>query len=193
VTSFTRDRPSTARRLGLGVLLAALCAFFVAAPTAAFAHDELIGSSPADGDVVDASPTSIDLRFSAEPLAGDGATEVLVIDPSGREVQDGDPVLDRNGVIQNISGAEEPGTYRVIWRIVSSDGHPISGEVLFSVDEPSEPAPVPTASEAGDAGDESGAFDATPLWVVGGLIVVGLGGALVAVLVARARRSNGGV
>jgi len=52
---------------------------------------------------------------------------------------------------------------------------------------------VPTASEAGDAGDESGAFDATPLWVVGGLIVVGLGGALVAVLVARARRSNGGV
>ena len=190
--SAPRHRPSTARRLGIGVLLSALCALFVSIPTAAFAHDELIGSSPADGEVVDTAPASIDLRFSSNPLEGDGATEVLVLDPSGREVQDGDPVLDRNGVIQTISGADEPGTYRVMWRVVSSDGHPLSGEILFSVDETSDPAPAPAQVDAGADDEASDGLDATPIWIVLGIVVVGLGGALVAVPMARARGDRDG-
>lgn len=182
-------------------MLIALCAFFVAAPSTAFAHDELIGSSPADGELLETGPTEIDLRFSADPLEGAGATDVLVIDPSGAEVQQGEPVLDRNGVIQAIS-ADERGTYTVVWRIVSSDGHPISGELTFSVGETSEPADLPSATD-GDAdtgGGETngsnavaGGIDPTAIWVVGGIVVAGLGGALVAVLVARARGRNGGV
>lgn len=193
MTSCTPDRPSAARRFGIGLLLTALCALFVSIPTTAFAHDELIGSSPADGDVVDAGPTTIDLRFSASPLEGDGATGVVVIDPSGREVQDGAPVLDRNGVIQTIAGADEPGTYRVLWRIVSSDGHPVSGELFFSVDEPSDPAPLPTQVDSGEEDGTTEGFDATPIWVGLGIVVVGLGGAVVAVLMARARSGRDGV
>lgn len=192
--------PATTRRAGLGVLLVALCAFFVAAPSAAFAHDELIGSTPSDGEVVETGPTEIDLRYSAEPLEGEGATEVLVIDPSGAEVQQGAPVLDRNGVIQELTGADERGTYTVVWRIVSSDGHPISGELTFSVGEASDPAEVPTTTgsdpdpdaTAGADTDADG-FNPTAIWIVGGIVVVGLGGALVAVLMARARRRDGGV
>ena len=186
----------------MGLLLIALCAFFVAAPSAAFAHDELIGSSPSDGELLETAPAEIDLRFSADPLEGDGATDVLVIDPSGAEVQQGEPVLDRNGVIQGISGADERGTYTVVWRIVSSDGHPISGELTFSVGETSEPADLPITTdtdadagggEEGGANADSGGIDLTAIWVVGGIVIVGLGGALVAVLVARARGRNGGV
>jgi methionine-rich copper-binding protein CopC len=179
-------------------LLVALCAFFIAAPSAAFAHDELIGSTPDDGEIIETGPSEIDLRFSANPLEGDGATEVLVIDPSGAEVQQGDPILDRNGVIQELSGADERGTYTVVWRIVSSDGHPISGELTFSVGETSVPADIPTTTDA-DAGDATGAgsdaggFDLTPIWIVIGIVAVGLGGALVAILMARARGRNGGV
>ena len=182
-------------------MLIALCAFFVAAPSAAFAHDELIGSSPSDGELLETSPTEIDLRFSADPLEGAGATDVLVIDPSGAEVQQGEPVLDRNGVIQAIS-ADERGTYIVVWRIVSSDGHPISGELTFSVGETSEPADLPstTGGDADTGGGETdssnadaGGIGPTAIWVVGGIVVAGLGGALVAVLVARARGRNGGV
>ncbi|WP_396641562.1 copper resistance protein CopC [Microbacterium sp.] len=193
-----RRRPPTVRRPGLAVLLVALCAFFIAAPSAAFAHDELIGSTPDDGEIIETGPSEIDLRFSANPLEGDGATEVLVIDPSGAEVQQGDPILDRNGVIQELSGADERGTYTVVWRIVSSDGHPISGELTFSVGETSVPADIPTTTDA-DAGDATGAgsdaggFDLTPIWIVIGIVAVGLGGALVAILMARARGRNGGV
>lgn len=188
-------RPSIVRRSSLAVLLIALCGFFVAAPSAAFAHDELIGSTPDDGAIVETGPGEIDLRFSANPLEGDGATEVLVIDPSGAEVQQGDPILDRNGVIQELSGTDERGTYTVVWRIVSSDGHPISGELTFSVGETSVPADIPTATDpdandATDAGSDAGGFDLTPIWVVVGVVAVGLGGAVVAILMARARRRN---
>jgi methionine-rich copper-binding protein CopC len=197
-----RRRPSTRRRSSLGLLLIALCALFVAAPSAAFAHDELIGSTPADGELVETAPTEIDLRFSAEPLDGDGATDVLVIDPLGAEVQQGAPVVDRNGVIQGLSGADERGTYTVVWRVVSSDGHPISGELTFSVGETSEPADLPsTTGTGGDTGtgetegadtDSSGGA-LTVIWVVVGIVAAGLGGALIAIFVARVRGRNDGV
>ncbi len=190
-------RPSAIRRSGLGALMIALCAFFVAAPSAAFAHDELIGSTPSNGEIVEVGPTEIDLRYSANPLEGAGATEVLVVSPSGAEVQQGDPVLDRNGVIQELSGADERGTYTVVWRIVSSDGHPVSGELTFSVGETSEPADLPTASDTGrgetDTNTNTGGVDITAIWIIIGIVVIGLGGALVAVLVVRARGRNDGV
>lgn len=196
MTSQPRRRQPTVRRSGLAALLVALCAFFVAAPSTAFAHDELIGSTPDDGEIVETGPSEIDLRFSANPLEGEGATEVLVIDPSGAEVQQGDPVLDRNGVIQELSAADERGTYTVVWRIVSSDGHPISGELTFSVGETSVPAAIPTTTDADvatDAGTDAGGFDLTPILIVLGVVAVGLGGALVAILMARARRGNDNV
>lgn len=181
----------------LGVLLLALCAVLVAAPSAAFAHDELIGSTPASDEIVETAPTQIDLRFSANPLEGAGATEVVVVSPSGTEVQQGDPVLDRNGVIQELSGADERGTYTVLWRIVSSDGHPISGELLFSVGETSEPADIPAAGGSGDDTDgattDSAGADLTAIWIILGIVVAGLGGTLVAVLMMRARGRNNGV
>ena len=189
-------RPSAVRRSGLAALMVALCAFFVAAPSAAFAHDELIGSTPSNGEIVEVGPTEIDLRYSANPLEGAGATEVLVISPSGAEVQQGDPVLDRNGVIQELSGADERGTYTVVWRIVSSDGHPISGELTFSVGEASEPADLPTAGGAGgetDTDTDAGGVDVTAIWIIVGIVAIGLGGALVAVLMVRARRRDDGV
>ncbi len=119
-----------------------------------------------------------------------------MISPSGAEVQQGDPVLDRNGVIQELSGTDERGTYTVVWRIVSSDGHPISGELTFSVGEPSEPAGLPTAGGAGgetDPDTDAVGVDLTAIWIIVGIVAIGLGGALVAVLMVRARRRNDGV
>lgn len=192
-----RHAPVVSRSV-LGGLLVALCALFVSAPSAAFAHDELIGSTPASDEILETGPTEIDLRFSADPLEGAGATEVIVVSPSGSEVQQGDPVLDRNGVVQGLSGADERGTYTVLWRIVSSDGHPISGELLFSVGETSEPAALPTAGDAASGETEgsnsaAGGADLTAVWIIIGIVLVGLGGALVAVLMVRARGRNDGV
>ena len=198
MTPLPRRRPSALRRSVFGALLVGLCALFVAAPSAAFAHDELIGSNPASDEILETGPTQIDLRFSANPLEGAGATEIVVLSPSGSEVQQGDPILDRNGVIQELSGADERGTYTVVWRIVSSDGHPISGELMFSVGETSEPAELPTAGDATGGGtdgsnSDAGGADLTAIWIIAGIVVIGLGGALVAVLMVRARGRNDGV
>lgn len=197
MTSSPQRPASAVSRSALGALLVALCALFISVPSAAFAHDELIGSDPASDEILETAPTQIDLRFSANPLEGDGATEVVVFSPSGTEVQQGDPVLDRNGVIQELSGADERGTYTVLWRIVSSDGHPISGELLFSVGETSEPADIPAAGTTGDDTDgattDSAGADLTVIWIILGIVAAGLGGALVAVLMVRARGRNNGV
>ncbi len=186
-----RRRHHVVPRSFRAALLVALCALFVTAPSAAFAHDELLGSTPESGEVLQTAPSEIDLRFSSDPLEGEGATEVVVISPSGAEVQEGVPVLDRNGVIQDVA-ADERGTYTVVWRVVSSDGHPISGELTFSVGETSEPAELPTAGD-GEADGATGDSEGSPLtavWVILGIVVIGLGGALVAILVVRARGRN---
>ena len=47
-----------------------------------------------------------------------------------------------------------PGSYRVEWRIVSADGHPVSGALTFSIGEPSQGAAVP-----GDEPELAGTLD----------------------------------
>jgi len=178
------------RRLPGLLVAAAAVALLVAAPVPAYAHDELIGSDPENGVVLDVAPEQIDLRYSAEPLAEPGSTQVRVVDPAGAEVQSGDPEVVDNGVIQAISAdSAAVGTYTVTWRVVSSDGHPISGELTFSVGEESEP--VAPQDDVDAPSDAILPPVATVVWIVIGLVVVALGGALVAVLTVRARRRDG--
>ena len=76
-------------------LLALIVGFaltLVASP--AFAHDELIGSSPAAGSEVDALPAEITLTFSGVLIDGAGTTQIVVTDASGADITGGDPVLD---------------------------------------------------------------------------------------------------
>lgn len=170
-----RTRLIAAAGLLIGVLLSA-----VAAP--AFAHDELIGSTPAAGSAVDTLPAEVTLTFSGVLLDEPGATVVEVTDASGTDLTGGDPVLDGTRLTQPLTGTAS-GEVTVIWRVVSSDGHPISDEFTFTVG--SAVAPLESATPLPGAPMQT--VDFTWLWIVIGVVVVGLGGALVAVLVARAR------
>lgn len=116
----------------LSVLLTtAALALSVGSP--AQAHSELIGSTPADGDYTEELLTEVVLEFNEDiqPLG----TEVAVTDPSGASANDGEVVIDGPVVTQPISTGES-GTYTVTWRAVSTDGHPISGELSFGVGVP---------------------------------------------------------
>lgn len=139
----------------------------------ATAHDTLLGSDPARDAVLDTSPTSVTLRFNAVV----GNPTVIVADASGNPHQQGEATVTDRTVTQSVN--ELPGgVYLVNYRVISSDGHPISGQVPFTVGgdqvtiaPPGTVAPAASTS-AGDGG-------MTVVWyVAGGVVLVGLVGFL---------------
>ncbi|UYK38932.1 copper resistance CopC family protein [Microbacterium terricola] len=197
-------------RRALGAIAAALIAgsavLFSAAP--ASAHDELLSTDPADGSTAAAMPEQITFTFSANISPDDGATEIAATDAGGTSVLAGDPVVQDNTVTQPLA-AGGSGEITVLWKVVSSDGHPISGEFAFTVEaaEPTASASAaPTATASGSAsasaqpsetpsptattaGDEAGSSSALP-WIIGGGIALAVVAAVVYLVVRRPRTSS---
>lgn len=144
-----RRRTSSSRPLRRHRLLAlgAAC-LVVAAPVAlaapASAHDSLTGSNPSAGSTVTTAPERVKLTFTDE-VKQIGLT-VLVKDPTGASVTDGEPTIAGTAVLQPVDALTVPGEYTVAYRVVSSDGHPINGRFTFTLDLPS-PSPSATPSE----------------------------------------------
>lgn len=195
-------KPRLSAALAALALIAASL-FLTAAP--ASAHDELTGSDPATDAVLDAAPTRLVLTFSGELLADDGATEVQVTDASGASLTAGDPEVDANVVTQPLSG-QGAGAIRVLWKVVSSDGHPISGEYAFTVNAPAptpdptptatattaqEPTPTATPTQATAPEDPyMNAMDMRP-WFVGAIVLlVVVAGSVLYLVVSRRRRDE---
>ena len=185
-----------------------LVAFFVlfAWPQPAAAHDSLIDSDPAAGSTVETLPTELTLTFSAAPIGGEGSTEVVVIDGDGNDVTAGDATLDGAMVIQPLASEAPAGEYHVIWKIVSSDGHPTSGEFGFTVStstagdttpstEPttapqeSSAAPTTAPTVAEDPNMTSG-FSVSAPWLIGAVVILLIVAFIVFMLVRSRRRSN---
>ena len=103
----------------------------------AFAHAQLLGTSPASGAVVASAPPEVVLTFGEAVQAPPSAIEVFSAD--GRQVQTG-PVEHPSGRGNQV-GVSLPsslkGTYVVSWRVISADTHPVQGAFTFSVGAPS--------------------------------------------------------
>ena len=104
----------------------------------ALAHASLSMSDPRDGSVLAEAPAAYSLTFSepVSPLA------LRIIRPDGSATQ-----LETFVLRDRILDIEAPrdlgrGTHVLSWRVVSSDGHPIGGSVVFSIGEASAEAPL---------------------------------------------------
>ncbi|WP_433497179.1 copper resistance CopC family protein [Sphaerimonospora sp. CA-214678] len=84
---------------------------------------------------------------------------VVVQGPGGKRYESGDPVVDGPKVVQAVVPSVPAGEYTIAWRIVSSDGHPVEGEIPFTVtgspDAPGTEA-APGAQASSGAGDSQG-------------------------------------
>ncbi|MEB7506048.1 copper resistance CopC family protein [Arthrobacter koreensis] len=185
-TTFYRQARTRASLLAAVLLAAFAAVLFLAAP--AHAHDELVSSNPADGAVLDAAPSEIELVFSSELM--DLGNQVIVEDAAGNNVAASEPVLTRETLVQAVP-ALDAGDYKVNWRAVSGDGHPITGTFSFTVNaaggaqetaapaatgsatpeatasaSPSASEPAPSA-EAEPAAEESGTASHLP-WALAG-------------------------
>ncbi|MBS1697911.1 MAG: copper resistance protein CopC [Actinobacteria bacterium] len=181
-----------AAALGVGLALA------TAGTTAASAHDALDSTDPASGSTVK-TLSAVTLTFSADPLGTDGTAVIQVIGPDKKYYETACPDLS-GPVASSPVALGAAGTYEVLWRVVSSDGHPISGSSTFSYapDGSATPAAAGSATPAcGPAAAEStgtpaAASDDTGLWIglgIGAVVLVGVG--VGAWALARGRRSDG--
>lgn len=101
--------------------------------SAAFAHASLTATEPQDGTVVATPPAIMSLSFS-EPVA---VTTLHLTKPDGSSASLDKFVLrDRTLEITPPDGLGS-GTYVLSWRVVSEDGHPVGGSIVFSIGQPS--------------------------------------------------------
>jgi len=115
-------------------LFAALATLLLAVgfATGAFAHAALVAVEPASGSMLAAAPKSVELRFNEAVTPG----AVRLIDGAGRARDDAR--ISASG--ETISVAMPPdlpqGTAVVSYRVISQDGHPVAGSVIFSIGMP---------------------------------------------------------
>lgn len=125
-------------RVPATVLCAAVTALLLS-PAPALAHDALIASSPEDEQTLDSAPEEVRLTFSGRPM--DVSTAVLVLDSESEAVATTEPLVEEHDVSVELPPEMADGGYAVRWRVVSSDGHPISGSFTFQVGEGGPPPP----------------------------------------------------
>ncbi|GAA2278848.1 hypothetical protein GCM10010149_23150 [Nonomuraea roseoviolacea subsp. roseoviolacea] len=115
-------------------LIAAVTAFLAAlfllgtAAGPALAHDSLKSSDPAKGSTVK-TVEKVKLEFSASVRM----PFVIVRGADGAQHQAGSAETDGPVVRQALKDTLPDGTYTIAYRVVSSDGHPIEGEIPFTV------------------------------------------------------------
>lgn len=111
----------------------------------AHAHAHLVSTNPAEGAVLQTAPDRVLFTFDEAVRAVPGGVQVYG--------QQGEPVEAK----PTVTGAElevvltaRPGngTTVITWRVVSDDGHPISGALTFSVG-----APTPVTTPASNGSD----------------------------------------
>jgi methionine-rich copper-binding protein CopC len=131
------------RITGIAASILMISAFSVAGASSALAHSGLVSTTPANDAVLNEAPSSISFTFDEELLAdadsislnaADGTNVVSAkVEPTGKTVELPWP-------------SDLPaGDYQAAYRVVSADGHPVTGAISFTY------APADAAASAAPA------------------------------------------
>ena len=167
-------------RIVAATVLAALAMLLGAAP--AFAHSRLISTDPTDGASLAAGPQRVSLTFN-ESLTP-GFNTLTVVGPDGLRYETGEVALDGPTVSIGVAPLGPAGRYEIGYRVISADGHPVTGNVAFTLTVAGTGtgvAPPATANNPAASGDaapalpgDTGGMPVWP-WVLGVLVLVGGG------------------
>jgi copper transport protein len=112
----------------------------------AHGHAAVVASEPADGAVLDAAPRRLRVVFN-EPVS---LISAQVLDAAGHNVVAADAATAANAAVDiPLPEGMARGTYVASYRVVSLDGHPVGGSLVFSVGEVSEAGPAAEPSHEG--------------------------------------------
>ncbi|RAZ92169.1 copper resistance protein CopC [Mesorhizobium hawassense] len=167
------------RFLTSGLLAAFVLMALLILPGRAFAHAALVATDPADGAVLAQSPSQFSLTFS-EPVS---PLVLTLVRPDGTQLPLNSYRLDGQTLAIDNPEALKSGTHVLSWRVISEDGHPVGGSVLFSIGAPSA---APVAGEAVDWTLRTAIWAAKLLLYAG--LLLGVGGAFALAWLAKDRR-----
>ena len=192
----------SSRTLTLWLTAALTAAIAVVPAIPAFAHSELLETTPAAGSKLSEPPTQVQLVFGENVQQQGGAIVVQAGD--GSRVEEADTFAsEANVATVQLAKSAPAGTYTVNFRVVSADGHVVSDTFSYRVTSstssaptPSGPATTSSAAASSDSSPVAGTTDAeegsgsSAIWVLGlGAIGLVLVAAMIAVVV-RGRRDS---
>ena len=128
----------------------------------ALAHNELLSSDPVDGASLSTAPEAVSLTFAERADAK--FVKIAVTGAGGTSVTRGAAQVAGTRVSQPL-GALDAGKYTVAYRVVSVDGHPVSGTVTFTLTQAAgasptvEATPTPSAATSAPGPTPSAAAD----------------------------------
>lgn len=102
----------------------------LSAAVPASAHDAAESSSPAQGATVATPPETVSVTFNKAPLAL--GSQIQVKDAAGANWAEGPVEIVDNVATQKLRAGAPAGEFTVLWRVVSSDSHPIEGTFTFT-------------------------------------------------------------
>jgi copper transport protein len=138
-------------------------AFLLLSTLPTLAHASLVAAEPANRSVVATAPKVFRLAFN-EPVTP------LVLKLVASHIPTvflGRYKIDRSSLVVEAPADMPAGTYVFSWRVISADGHPIAGAIVFSIGTPS-PGLPPDAEEGYDPHARAA------LWIVKLAIYLGL-------------------
>ena len=130
---FTRFDPYRPARRGALALPLVLLGVLVSAP-AAWAHAQLLGTSPASGATVQVQPKEVIFEFNQDVGGTLGA--VRVYDAQGDEVDDlnvSHPDGNEHWMGVGLKPHLPDGTYTGTYRVISADTHIVYGGLVFNI------------------------------------------------------------
>jgi len=160
---------TTMRVLGR-LLVPLVLAVFAFSPSGAFAHSNSVDSDPADDARLETLPRVATVTFN-EPVT---EAAFALTEPGGTVAKVKASI--EGAVVSAALPASGPkGDYVLAYRVVSEDGHPVSGEIEFTVttgEPPHESTQAKASGPTTTTATKSGAFG-LPTWAaIGGGAVV---------------------
>ncbi|PFM74473.1 hypothetical protein COJ46_23365 [Bacillus sp. AFS077874] len=110
---------------GLSIIILLLFLF----PTMASAHTKLVSSNPSNGQIITEPTKQITLEFE-EALEQLGTIKLY---KTGSATAVTNVSIKGNKLIADLPNGLENGDYKIEWKVVSEDGHPITGQIPFKV------------------------------------------------------------
>jgi methionine-rich copper-binding protein CopC len=107
------------------------------------AHASLVSTDPADGSQVASAPETVELTFSEDLDTG----FVAVMAPDGTKVETSEPRLSGARMSADLEESHQSGVYTVAYRVVSVDGHPVTGQFTFTATSGHQATPQEAATE----------------------------------------------
>lgn len=172
-------------------VLVTACLLGLAGP--ASAHNTLVDSDPKDGTSTATGPATITLTFDQPVQATASVNSVVVVGPDGGHWESGDVSVDSTRVTAAVNPLGPAGDYRIGYRILSNDGHPVTGQLEFTLTAPGagpstgtrpDPSADPAATAPAASRSEGGGGLPTLVWITGAVVLLA-GGLVLAMRLGR--------